>query len=117
MRKTLTVQLDFVLIKDAWKNDLRGLRWLEVVPLREFGEIVDLMLLSEFRGLIDQRFQILKLSRCVRWLNIYSSSRSLSKVEELTLRLHVLVQDCGWVPTILLTPYAALILYLIALYI
>jgi hypothetical protein len=115
MRKTLTVQLDFILIEDAWQDDLRGLRWLEIVPLREFGKIMDLMLLSEFRGLIDQRLHILKLSRCERWLNICTSSWSLSKVEELTLRLHVLVQDCGWVPAILLTPYTALILYLIAL--
>ncbi len=52
------------------------------------------MLLSEFWGLIDQRLHILKLSRCERWFNIYNSSWSLSKVEELTLRLHVLVQDC-----------------------
>jgi len=75
---------------------------------------MDLMLLSEFRGLIDQRLHILKLSRCKRWLDFYNSSWSLSKIEELTLRLHVLVQDCGRVPAILLTPYAALILYLVA---
>lgn len=76
---------------------------------------MDLMLRSEFRGLIDHRLHILKLSRCERWLNFYNSAWSLSKVEKLTLRLHVLVQDCGRIPAILLTPYAALILYLVAL--
>jgi hypothetical protein len=69
MRKTLTVQLDLILIKDAWQDDLRGLGWLEIVSLREFHKIMDLMLLSEFRGLIDQRLHILKLSRCERWLD------------------------------------------------
>jgi hypothetical protein len=33
MRKTLTVQLDLILIEDAWQDDLRGLGWLEIVPL------------------------------------------------------------------------------------
>ncbi len=113
MRKVLTVLLDLILIKDAWEDNLWVLSWLEIVSLREFSEIMDLMLLSEFRGLIDQRLYILKLSCCVSRLTY--SSWSLSEVEELTLRLNILVQDCRRILAILLTPDATLILYLIAL--
>jgi hypothetical protein len=84
MQKTLTVLLDLILIKDAWKDNLGGLSWLEIVPLRQLCEIMDLMLLGEFWGLVDNRLHIFKLSRSVRRLN-FTSSWSLSEIEELPL--------------------------------
>jgi hypothetical protein len=65
MQKTLTVLLDLILIKNAREDNLGGLSWLEIVPLRKLSEIMYLMLLGEFRRLVDNRLHILKLSRSV----------------------------------------------------
>jgi len=65
MQKTLTVLLDLILKKDAREDNLGGLSWLEIVPLRKLSEIMYLMLLGEFRRLVDNRLHILKLSRSV----------------------------------------------------